>query len=491
MKYTREDIIRACENMLHKLEGSEAKPRKDQIKALEYLLLKQKKTLLIQPVGWGKSLVYWVAAELLRQADEGLVVIVSPLLALMMDQLGSSRRAELNSQTWNSTNVKQHKSIHEQVLDDQLDTLILTPEQLLQPGFMDLIQGEVSLVVIDEAHCISQWGYSFRSDYLRIGQAIKQISGVKVLATTATANDQIEKDIVNELGGDVKVLRGPLENPSIDFSVVSGINRHKQAQFLDKALKNLPNGGLIYAFTEGSVRRIAAELGMLGHKVEPYYGELKTNEKRLLETRWHNNEYKALVCTSALGMGIDKKDVPFVFNVGIQPSITDYFQQAGRGGRNGNRSIAALIPDSSADKSLIRHQPTFGLPNETDMSLLYETLRNNRYPMEVADIITVSKTDHPEPLKVLKLLASQNAIDETQDGWYCIDDKWTFDSAKHEAIIAYRTEEIDKMLRYTTTDMCLEHYLRENLGDTTDKDNPCGRCSNCTGELPDELKFDY
>lgn len=256
-------------------------------------------------------------------------------------------------------------------------------------------------------------------------------------------------------------------------------------------MQRLPDGGLIYTYAEKNVLRVAADLRALGHKVEAYYGEVDAKDKRLLETRWHNNEFKALVCTSALGMGIDKKDVPFVFNVGIQPSVADYFQEAGRAGRNGQRSIAVLIPDLRADKNLVKRQPTFDLPDKRDLDLLFETVRNNRYPMKVEDIVEVSKTDHKAPTKVLKLLASQNAVEETEDGWYCIDDKWTFDSAKHEAIIAYRAVEIDKMLRYTTTKTCLEHYLRENLGDTPDKEKPCGRCSNCTGELPDELKFDY
>jgi len=490
MPFTIEDIKQACQNVLRRFEGPTAVPRPDQINAISSVLIDSKRTLLIQPVGWGKSLVYWTLTDMLRRADEGLIVIVCPLLALMLDQISAARKAGLRIDTWNSTNTKSHYSIRQQVMEDELDVLILTPEQLSRPGFIDLIRDEASLVVIDEAHCISQWGYSFRSDYLRLSHVLAKLPDVKVLATTATATHEIEQDIVKELGGDVNVLRGPLANPSLSFNVINGVHRDKQSQFLDKALGNLGNGGIIYCFSKAKVISLAQELSLRDHKVAHYHADLSINEKRLLEQRWRNNDLKALISTSALGMGINKKDVPFVINIGIQPSITDYFQQAGRAGRNGEEALAVLITEPKADQKMIRRQPTFGMPNKEVLTLVYEALRSHNYPMSATYLALDCKVNHDDPVSLLKFLATQNAVEETQDGWYCIDKNWTFNDQLHEAIIERRSIEVQKMQSYAFADTCLENILRNHLGDTEVSED-CGRCSNCKCELPEQFKFGY
>ena len=490
MQFTRENIQEACQNILDKLEGAGKTPHPDQIAAIESVLMQGKKTLLVQPVGWGKSLVYWTLADLLRRAELGFVVIVSPLLALMLDQISAGRKAGLRIDTWNSTNAKYHDNIRQQIIDDELDVLILTPEKLSQPGFTELISDEACLVVIDEAHCISQWGYQFRPDYLRISHALAKLPEVSLLATTATAPIEIEQDIVEELGGDVNVLRGPLTNPSLSFNVITGVPRDKQIQFLDKALANLDNGGIIYLQSKTGVASLAQELLLRGHKVVYYHADIKNEDKRLHEQRWRNNELKAIISTSALGMGINKKDVPFVINLGITPSITDYFQQSGRAGRNGHQATALLITDKRADSKLVRIHPTAKLPKKANLILLYEALRNKRYPMKVADLVLECQIEHEDPLSLLKILARHNAVEQTQDGWYCIDDNWTFDDELHESIIARRTAEVLKMRDYTTTQECLENYLLNHLGDS-EVTTECGRCSSCKSELPKQFRFGY
>lgn len=490
MSFNLDKIKEACLKVLSKFEGPNAVPHPDQITAIATVLIDRKRTLLIQPVGWGKSLVYWTLTDMLRRVDEGLIVIVSPLLALMLDQISAARKAGLRIDTWNSTNTKSHDNIRQQVIDDELDVLILTPEQLARPGFIDLIREDVSLLVIDEAHCIPQWGYSFRADYLRISHALAKLPAVRVLATTATATPEIEKGIVKELGGDVQVLRGSLANQSLSFHVVNGVHRDKQVQFLDKALSNLGNGGIIYCYSKPKVVSLAQELSLRGHKVAYYHADVPLKEKRLLEQRWRNNELKAIISTSALGMGINKKDVPFVINIGIQPSITDYFQQAGRAGRNGDEAFAVLITDLKSDKKMVRIQPTNGLPNKTDLTLIYEALRTCRYPISAAELALDCKVDSDDPVALLKLLATQNAVEETLDGWYCIDDAWSFNDELHQAIVEHRTIEVQKMHDYTTANTCLENILRSHLGDT-EVSADCGRCSNCKGELPKQFRFGY
>lgn len=490
MRFTRETIQQACQSILDDLEGVGKTPHPDQITAIESVLIDKTKTLLVQPVGWGKSLVYWTLADLIRRAELGFVVIVSPLLALMHDQISAGRKAGLRVDTWNSTNAKYHDNIRQQIIDDELDVLILTPEQLAKPGFTELITGEIFLVVIDEAQCISQWGYQFRPDYLRISQALGSLPEVNLLATTATAPTEIEQDIIKELGGDVKVIRGPLANPSLSFNVIQDIPRDKQIQFLDKALCNLDNGGIIYLHNKARAMILAQELSSRGHKAVGYHADLSNEDKRLLELRWRNNEYKAIVSTSALGMGINKKDVPYVINLGITPSITDYFQQSGRGGRNGQLSEALLIADKRADSKLVRNYPTKDLLKKTDLILLHEVLKNIRYPMKATDLALESRILPDHVATLLKILARENAVDQTPDGWYCIDDNWVFDDERHEAIIARRTDEVLRMRDYTTTSQCLENYLLKHLGDAAITDE-CGRCSNCKGELPKQFRFGY
>src|SRR6195256_1428439 len=371
--------------ILEQLAGPGACLRDDQWTAIEALVVQRRQALVVQRTGWGKSAVYFIAAKLLRDAGLGPTVIVSPLLALMRNQVAAAERAGVRAATINSGNVADWSDIHERVNNRDLDVLLVSPERLNNPEFRDnvlpALAADAGLVVVDEAHCVSDWGHDFRPDYRRIRTLIAELGAdIPVLATTATANDRVVDDVAAQLGvggRDTLVLRGGLDRESLRLSVVTLATAPQRAAWVAAQLDSIEGSGIIYTLTVAAAHDIAALLRDRGHKVAAYTGATDPAEREQLEGVLLDNRVKALVATSALGMGFDKPDLGFVIPLGAPSSPIAYYQQVGRAGRATASAEVILLPGHE-DQDIWRYFASVAFPSEPLVRKVIDALERDR-----------------------------------------------------------------------------------------------------------------
>ena len=282
------------------MAGPDAEPRDDQRAAVRALVVEQARVLVVQATGWGKSAVYWAATSALRADGAGPTFVISPLLALMRDQIDAAERAGLRAATVNSSNPDDWDATLTRLADDELDVLLISPERLANPRFARRageLLARAGLVVIDEAHCISDWGFDFRPDYQRISRVLTAQAGdgVPVLATTATANERVTGDVAAQLGEDTTVLRGTLARSSLRLAVLDGFGPLQRYAWTDRALGSLPGSGIVYVATVAETERLTAYLRHRGHDVLAYSGRLDPAERARTEDALRANEVKAVV----------------------------------------------------------------------------------------------------------------------------------------------------------------------------------------------------
>ncbi|MFE5670809.1 RecQ family ATP-dependent DNA helicase [Agromyces sp. NPDC056523] len=454
-----------------------------QYEAIEALVDGRRRTLVVQRTGWGKSAVYFVATLLLRRRGAGPTVLVSPLLALMRDQIAAAERAGVRAVAINSTNPHEWADVQQRLADDAVDVLLVSPERLNNPSFREqqlpALIGRIGMLVVDEAHCISDWGHDFRPDYRRLRDLIAGIpAGVPVLATTATANSRVVADVAEQLGhgDDVLTIRGPLARTSLRLGVLRLPDAPTRLAWLLSHLDDLPGSGIIYALTVSAANDTARLLRERGHDVRAYTGQTDPDERAESEALLKRNEVKALVATSALGMGFDKPDLGFVLHLGAPSSPVAYYQQVGRAGRASESADVLLLPGPE-DRAIWHYFATASMPDEE---------RARRVIAELSDVplstpalearVDVRRT----PLELLlKVLDVDGAVRRVQGGWIATGEPWTYDAHRYGRIAAEREAEQQHMIDYETTDGCRMEFLQRALDDDTAR--PCGRCDNCAG----------
>lgn len=352
----RAELRASADSVLARLVGDAtdtARLREDQWRAIEALVADRRRALVVQRTGWGKSAVYFVATSLLRAQGSGPTVIVSPLLALMRNQVAAAARAGITARTINSSNTEEWDTVQAEVAAGEVDVLLVSPERLNNPDFRDQVLPRLAaatgLLVVDEAHCISDWGHDFRPDYRRLRTMLADLpAGVPVLATTATANARVTADVAEQLGTgagtDALVLRGPLDRESLSLGVLQLPNAAHRLAWLGDHLKELPGSGIIYTLTVAAAEEITAYLRQCGHTVASYTGRTENADRQQAEDDLLANRVKALVATSALGMGFDKPDLGFVVHLGSPSSPIAYYQQVGRAGRGVEHAEVLLLP---------------------------------------------------------------------------------------------------------------------------------------------------
>jgi ATP-dependent DNA helicase RecQ len=477
-----------AEKYLRALAGEHARLREDQWTAISALVADGRRTLVVQRTGWGKSAVYFVATALLRARGAGPTVIVSPLLALMRNQVEAATRAGIHARTINSANPEEWEALYAEVADGRTDVLLVSPERLNNPSFRDQVLPELSrtagLVVVDEAHCISDWGHDFRPDYRRLRTLLDELpAGTPVLATTATANSRVTRDVAEQLGagdrGQTLVLRGPLDRDSLRLAVVTLPTAHQRLGWLAARLGELPGSGIIYTLTVAAAYETAAFLREQGITVTAYSGRDEQADRLRAEDDLLANRVKALVATSALGMGFDKPDLGFVVHLGAPPSPVGYYQQIGRAGRGVERAEVILLPGRE-DRDIWDYFASLAFPPERQVRAAIGVLTEAGRPLSTGVLETHVDLSRGRLESMLKVLDVDGAVRRVSGGWTSTGQPWQYDTERYERVAAERARERDAMLGYQETESCRMEYLRQQLDDPDA--TPCGRCDNCTGQ---------
>ncbi|MCW2820104.1 MAG: ATP-dependent helicase RecQ [Marmoricola sp.] len=472
-----------AEQHLRALVGSpDARLHDDQWAAIEALVVEQSRVLVVQRTGWGKSAVYFVATPLLRSLGAGPTVIISPLLALMRNQIEAADRAGIRAATINSTNIDDWSAIQAQVDAGEVDVLLVSPERLNNPSFREQVLPQLTetagLLVVDEAHCISDWGHDFRPDYRRIRQMLATLpDGIPVLATTATANQRVTADVAEQLGDDVLVLRGTLDRESLHLSVLQLDRPEHRLAWLADHLGELEGSGIVYTLTVAATQEVAEHLRSRGHAVAAYSGQTEAGERQALEQDLLAGRLKALVATSALGMGFDAR-LGFVVNLGAPASPVAYYQQVGRAGRGTTDAQVILLP-AHEDRDVWRYFASLAFPPEQHVRSTLNALAGSDRPLSTAQLETHVDLSRNRLETMLKVLDVDGAVDRVQGGWLATGQEWVYEQERYERVAAARREEQAAMLAYVATDGCRMRFLREQLDDPEAAD--CGRCDNCGG----------
>ena len=469
--------------VLQLLAGPQAVPRADQLAAVDAVLQPAARVLVVQATGWGKSAVYWAATTALRKAGGGTTLVISPLLALMRDQVTAAGKAGLKAESINSTNIDDWDPIFQALKNNQLDVLLVSPERLGNPAFaarLPQLLAQTSLIVIDEAHCISDWGFDFRPDYQRLARSLLAAPNAAVLATTATANERVTDDVRRQLGNGTAVFRGTLARTSLRLSVIPGLSAVERFAWIADALQTLPGSGIIYTLTVAEAERLAGYLRQCGFDVPAYTGQTETADRLHIEQQLRKNELKAVVATSALGMGYDKPDLGFCLHLGSPGTPVAYYQQIGRAGRALTHAEAILLP-GSGDEAIWEYFATANIPSQENADRVLEALSER--PQSVIDLEGATAIRRGRLEALLRILAVDDAVEKDGSKWTATGRPWMLDSRKWDALLAGRREEADLMRNYAHGRGCLMAYLQQALSDPNPA--PCGKCSVCTGQLPE------
>ncbi|WP_131104074.1 RecQ family ATP-dependent DNA helicase [Ornithinimicrobium sufpigmenti] len=479
---------------LRRLVGREdAGFRDGQLEAVQALVEQRARVLVVQRTGWGKSAVYFVATTLRRAQGAGPTVIVSPLLALMRDQIAAAARAGVRAVTMNSANATEWDQVRQALAADEVDVLLVSPERLNNPRFREEqlpdLAARCGLLVVDEAHCISDWGHDFRPDYRRIRTLLEGLpDGTPVLATTATANERVVEDVVEQLGAggaEVRTIRGPLARASLRLGVLPRLTPEQRLGWLLAHLETLPGSGIVYALTVSAAQDVAEALRAAGHRVAAYTGRTDTEERERLEAALRDNEVKALVATSALGMGFDKPDLGFVVHLGAPSSPVAYYQQVGRAGRATERADVLLLPGSE-DRDIWNYFATVSMPRQDQADAVLAALGEAGRPLSTPVLETIVDVRRTRLELLLKVLDVDGAVEKVQGGWTSTGQPWVYDKERYTRVADARVREAEFMLSYQATDGCRMAFLQECLDDSSAA--PCGRCDRCAGTwFPTEI----
>jgi ATP-dependent DNA helicase RecQ len=483
----------AATDILRRLVGrADAEFREGQLDAITALVDERRRVLCVQRTGWGKSAVYFVATRLLRDQGAGPTLLVSPLLALMRNQIEAAERGGVRAATINSDNKDLWDSIDERLDRDEIDILLVSPERFANPGFRDdvlpKIAAQVGLFVIDEAHCISDWGHDFRPDYRRLARVLDLLPrDVPVLCTTATANDRVVADVSQQLGDELFVLRGPLERESLALDVLQLPTQAERLAWLAQALPTLPGCGIVYALTVRDANLVAEWLNANGIAAAAYFGGEESDAKQAIEVRLKANDLKAVVATSALGMGYDKPDLAFVVHFQSPGNVIAYYQQVGRAGRALDNAVGILLVGTE-DEQIQNWFISTAFPDREHAETVVALLADAGEPLGVAKIEAAVNLRRTRLTNMLKQLEVDGAIERVVGKYQRTAEPWTYPAERVENVTAQRRQEQTEMREYVDGATCFMQHIRLALDDHGAE--PCGRCARCLGHALLDVPID-
>jgi ATP-dependent DNA helicase RecQ len=472
--------------LLAELAGPDADFRPHQLEAVRDLVQDRARVLCVQRTGWGKSAVYFLATALLRERGAGPTLIVSPLLALMRNQIAAVERLGIRAHTINSTNRGAWEEVRGLLADDAVDLLLISPERLNNPQFREamlpLFAERVGLLVVDEAHCISDWGHDFRPDYRRLAEMLERLpAGVAVLCTTATANDRVVADVADQLRvghvGELRTYRGPLGRASLRLEVVDLPGRADRLAWLATWLPELEGSGIVYTLTKRDADLVAGWLSAHGIAAEAYSGEVDSERRIAVEERLLANDLKAVVATSALGMGYDKPDLGFVVHYQAPGSVIAYYQQVGRAGRAVPHADVILLRGAE-DKRIQDFFIEQAFPPRELVGRVLEALGEDGATLP--RVLTQVNLGRGRVEAMLKVLDVEGAVERQGQRWMRRPaSDWTYDAERYAEVTALRRSEQAAMAAFGADGRCLMRALQEELDDPDPQD--CGRCAACAG----------
>jgi ATP-dependent DNA helicase RecQ len=468
-KVTAAGVSHRAQELLGALAGQQARLRDDQLAAILALVVERRRAVVVKRTGWGKSAVYFLAT----------------LLSLMRDQIAKAEAIGIRAATINSTNLDQWRQVEAELAAGQIDLLLISPERLNNPQFRtdvlpDLAR-RVGLLVIDEAHCISDWGHDFRPDYRRLVRVLDDLDpDIPVLACTATANERVMADVAEQLGAAPLLFRGSLDRESLRLSVLTIPSQADRLAWLADHLPRLQGSGIVYCLTVGDADRVAGWLQASGIDARAYSGRTDPAERLEIEDALRADQVKVVVATSALGMGFDKPNLAFIVHFQSPDSPVTYYQQIGRAGRALDRAEVVLLCGAE-DRSIWEWFASTAFPPRTQVAAVLGALEVGG-PMSTGLLEEIANLSRTRLELMLKVLDVEGAVRRVAGGWERTDAPWTYDADRHQRVAAARKAEQAAMLAYAATGQCLMAYLRGQLDDPDS--TRCGRCGNCTGQKP-------
>ena len=458
--------------------------RSGQREAIEAVTALGGRALVVQRTGWGKSAVYFIATKILRERGTGPTVIVSPLLALMRNQIEAASRLSLTAETVNSSNRDDWEDVFTAIDNNKIDILLISPERLNNPKFRsdilpDLLN-RLGLLVIDEAHCISDWGHDFRPDYRRLQRIVEALPpSTPVLGTTATANNRVIEDVEEQLGSNLTVIRGTLDRPSLQLQVIDMPDKADRMAWLAQTIPDLDGAGIVYTLTISDAKRVARFLKKQEIDAEAYWGKSETEDRLDIEDRLTNNKLKVVVATSALAMGYDNPHIQFVIHFQVPGSPIAYYQQVGRAGRAVDKAYGIAL--SGAED--VRIQDYFietAFPSEEVTAKILKALKSSKGLKQGELLERVNMM--PSRLEgTLKILEVEEAVYREGGLWYRSAIAWSYPVERIASVTEHRRAEQQAMATYVKSEACLMAFLRLELDDEAEA---CGRCAFCTGTDP-------
>ena len=479
---------RALRLLRHAVDDPRAEFRQGQWEAIEDLLLRRAKLLVVQRTGWGKSMVYFLTTRLMRERapERGMTLLISPLLALMRDQIRAAERLGIRAATINSSNYKDWLQVQEQIRSGDVDVLLVSPERLANEDFLQgtlvPMAERIRLFVVDEAHCISDWGHDFRPDYQRVTRIMQALPpNVPVLTTTATANDRVVTDVVAQLGSDLRVVRGPLVRKSLRLQNISLPRASSRMAWLARWLPRLPGSGIIYALTIADAQNVAQWLRSRDIEAYAYWGGLDPEDREDLERKLLANQVKALVATTVLGMGFDKPDLGFVIHYQRPGSAIHYYQQVGRAGRALDRAYGVLL-GGDEDQQITEYFIRTAFPPEAHARQVLDALQASDDGLTRRELEREVNLTGAQIEKTLKSLLVKSPAPASKSGshWHANPVPYTPDKEKISRLTSLRHREQDRMSEYMGNEECLMLFLARELDDPASA--PCGRCAVCRGK---------
>ncbi|MEL0657271.1 RecQ family ATP-dependent DNA helicase [Pseudoalteromonas issachenkonii] len=465
--------------------------RDGQWEAIDALVNQNQKLLVVQRTGWGKSSVYFISTKILRDRGKGPTLIVSPLLALMRNQVDAATRLGLKAVRWDSTNKDEKPEILRRLGDNEIDVLFVHPKQFSSQNFLDnvfsLISDNLGLMVVDEAHCISDWGHDFIPEYRLIASMLRGLpENTGVLGTTATANNRVVDDVKSQLGN-IQIHRGPLNRESLSLQTQILPDQPSRLAWLAQTIPTLPGTGIVYALKTRDAEQVADWLNANGVTAKAYYGNVKnegfenSNEYReYLEDLLMHNDIKVLVATTALGMGYDKPDLGFVIHYQAPSSIVSYYQQVGRAGRGIESSVGVLL-SGKEDQKIHRFFREAAFPSEKQVNEVLQILDGSD-GLSINSIAEQSNLRHGQIDKVLNLLSVEPSppVMKFETQWRRVAVQYAMDHERINHLTGQREQEWLQLQNYLSADMCKMTYLRLALDDKNSR--PCGKCDFCLGK---------